>query len=413
MSEFSYLILKMKNLILSIFLLSGWLFGQDLSGRWIAVTTFDSGYYAELFLVQNDTNVYAGHCYDTEAGGFCRHWLDASFNPETQELIGMDMELIQKSPTHEPTDYILKYEKDEDGNEFLVGTTVIIPYEFRPQSMMRPTKDQLFQLRFRTRQPATSIRYMKVSDDYEIYNDDMPLAMSPEQILLEKSAFPEVFEDEQVAKLHQQNELQRIPENLSFYDFFDLRGFRENRPSTSPEIEEVPEVNVPSDMAKIEEMNENNDEIEEMEIASTDKVEIPGYEINEEKIVNDKASISEKRFARTDQLLSHIRLQSEKVTLLIMDYGTIDNDTVTIFYNNEIIADAIRLTDKAAEFELEILPHQRNELVFVANNLGDVPPNTARITIISDERRYNYRLFTDEQNNALVLLENVGIREKN
>lgn len=406
----------MKNLILSFLIFCGFLHAQDLSGRWVAVTTFDSGYYAELFLVQNDDQIYAGHCYDTEDGGFCRHWLDASFNPETQELIGLDMELIEKSISHEPTDYILKYEKDEDGNEFLVGTSVIIPYYLRPQNIMRPNKDQLFQLRFRTRNPATHVRYMKVSDDYEIYHDEMPLAMTQEQIMLEKSAFPEVFEEEQVAKLNQPHDLQMIPENLSFYDFFDFRGFRgfrENRSFSEPENQEIPEVVAPSDSVNIEEIENQDDEITETEIAKNEEVEIPGYEINEEELVDDKASISEKRLARTDQLLSHIRLKSEKVTLLIMDYGTIDNDTVTIFYNNEIIANAIRLTDKAAEFELEILPDQRNELVFVANNLGDIPPNTARITIISDEQRYNYRLFTDEQNNALVLLENVGRREHN
>lgn len=390
----------------------GWLHAQDLSGRWVAVTAFDSGYYAELYLVQNDDNVYAGHCYDTESGGYCRHWLDANFDPETQEFIGLDMELIQKSVSHEPTDYILKYEIDEDGNEYLVGTSVTIPYYLRPPGLIRPTKDQLFQLRFRTRSPASYVRYMKVNDDYEIYNDEMPLAMSPEQILLEKSAFPQVFEEEQVAKLNEPRDLQRIPESLSFYDFFDFREFRQGPSIIEPETPQTPEISEPADIAENEEEPDPiEEETPETEIAQNEEVEIPGYEINTEEIVDDKASIAEKRMARTDQLLSHIRLKSEKVTLLIMDYGTIDNDTVTIFYNNEIIADAIRLTDKAAEFELEIFPDQRNELVFVANNLGDVPPNTARITIISDDQRYNYRLFTDEQNNALILLENIGRRE--
>src|SRR5690606_33393620 len=94
---------------------------QDLSGKWVAVTGYDSGYYAELFLVHNSEGVYAGHCYDTEAGGYCRHWLDATYNPETKEFIGLDMELINKSEGHEPTDYLLKYEKGENGKEYLVG----------------------------------------------------------------------------------------------------------------------------------------------------------------------------------------------------------------------------------------------------------------------------------------------------
>ena len=47
-------------------------------------------------------------------------------------------------------------------------------------------------------------KYVKVSDDYKMYNDEMPLAMTNEQILLEKAAFPEVFEEEELAKLEQE-----------------------------------------------------------------------------------------------------------------------------------------------------------------------------------------------------------------
>lgn len=412
----------MKNILYFLILISSFSVAQDLSGRWVAVTGYDSGYYAELYLVQNDKNVYAGHCYDTEEGGYCRHWLDATYDPETKEFVGLDMELIEKSYSHIPTDYILKYEKGENGKEYLVGTSSPMPYNWRPNGIMRPSKSQLMDLRFRMRKIPNVIRYVKVSDDYKIYNDEMPLAMTEEQILFEKAAFPEVFDEEEVAKLSELKDLQKAPDVISFPNILDI-PMRRNRPKPPrPESPEIPKnpTNETEEMALTEEENRKEEIIaskpeEEIKTEETlPEVEVEGYVSVEPKKEEVEISITEKKEKRSNQVFSHLRLKTNKVTLLIMDYGTIDNDTVTVFYNDKIIADAIRLTHTAAEFELEIDPSKRNELTFVANNLGDVPPNTARITLIADDKRYNYRLFSDEQTNAVILLENVGrIEEEN
>lgn len=388
---------------MSIFFLSFWITNaQDLTGHWVAITAYDSGYYAELYLVQNQGGVYAGHCYDTEAGGYCRHWLDARYNTENQEFYGLDMELIAKSEKHSPTDYILRYEKGENGKEYLVGSSMTIPYEMRNNVVGLPEKEDLLQFRFLYSQGAHTVRYIKVSDDYEIYDDAMPLAMSPEQILLEKAAFPEVFEEEEVAKLHDEQAKNAFPELSFFDDVFKVPEVmippRKPPKPVSPQVPDVPEKQeLP--------MREKPVEDKTFEEITTDakKWKTP------EMVADHEPTITEKKQARTDQLLSHINLKTAKVTLLIRDYGTVDNDTVTIFYNDKIIAENLRITSKAQEFDLELIPNKRNALVFVANNLGDVPPNTAKITIIADDKRYNYKLFTDEQNNALVLLENVAV----
>lgn len=406
----------MKNLLYFFILISSLSYAQDLSGRWVAITGYDSGYYAELYLVQNDKDVYAGHCYDTQEGGYCRHWLDATYNPDTKEFIGLDMELIQKSYSHEPTDYILKYEKGENGKEYLVGTSGIIPYHWRPNGIMRPNKAQLLDLRFRSRVIPNAVRYVKVSDDYKIYNDEMPLAMTEDQIMFEKAAFPEVYDEEEVAKLNELHDLQKTPDIISFPNILDI-PMRRNRPNPpTSEIPELPEA--PEELAEAEEIIPEEEKIvaipeEEIKTEETlPEVEVEGYVGVEPKKDEVEVSITEKKEKRSNQIFSHLRLKTNKVTLLIMDYGTIDNDTVTVFYNDKIIADGIRLTHTAAEFELELDPNKRNELTFVANNLGDVPPNTARITLIADDKRYNYRLFSDEQTNAVILLENVGRMEE-
>ncbi|MRI62699.1 hypothetical protein EDM00_01615 [Ornithobacterium rhinotracheale] len=109
---------------------------------------------------------------------------------------------------------------------------------------------------------------------------------------------------------------------------------------------------------------------------------------------------------RNGKIVANIQLNGIKeIKLLIYDYGEIDNDTVSIFFNNELIANEMRIDRQAKEFTLK-LKKGENQLVFVANNLGDVPPNTAKIGIVAENRRYNYKIFTDEKNNAVIRLLN-------
>ncbi|MDO5655207.1 MAG: hypothetical protein Q4G27_03610 [Flavobacteriaceae bacterium] len=343
-------------------------YGQDLTGRWVAVTGFDSGYYAELFLVQNLGNSYAGHSYDTEAGGYCRHFLQAEFDVQRQFLSGIDVELNHKSTGHEATDYQLRYEKGENGREYLIGTTTITPLNNRRNPSQSSPFDRLENRLQMLLYPPKFIKYVKVSPEYQVYRDEMPNSMSWQEIELAKAEFDEVYEENLALEQNNKNEL---------YPF---------------EIEEDITSHIPKE-EEIEISRSSIENIENEEITSISKTE--------------EMSIEEKKVLRTNQLLSHIQLKTSSVTLLIRDYGTVDNDTVTIFFNDKIIAENLRITDVAHEFELILEGGKRNELVFVANNLGDIPPNTARITLIADNRRYNYKLFTDDKNNALVLLENI------
>lgn len=382
----------MKQIFYFLLFLGLSLNAQDLTGHWVAVTASE-GYYAELYLVKNQEGVYAGHSYDTEMGGYCRHWLDARYNEQTKEFVGLDMEAIAYSEGHAPTDYLYRYEKGENGKEYLVGTASLFPYEFRRGMSHVPSKGDLLNYRFSFRTTPNFVRLVKVSEDYKMYDSDMPLAMTPEQIMFEKSAFPEVFEEKEIVKLEQEKNLNKQPEGSFFDDAFQLpRVNIQTRKPISPKTEQTPE------MPETESVPVKPLEQEEPEKNKPEEVQ---------SIVSVKPTIEDKRKNRTDQLLTHIKLKARKITLLVRDYGTVDNDSITIFYNDKIIAKDLRITQKANEYTLELEPNKRNELVFVANNLGDTPPNTARITLIADDKRYHYKLFTDEENNALIVLENL------
>lgn len=354
---------------------------QDLTGRWVAITGTTSGYYAELYLIKNLGDQYAGHSYDTENGGYCRHWMTGDFDTGRQFLTGLDIELIDKSPQHEATDYQLRYEKGENGREYLIGTATITPLNAR-QNMENLTPFQRLEYQMLLRaSPPNFVKFVKVSDDYEIHNESMPLGMSPDEVAFQKAAFPEVYEED-LALDEERRAYWEESEVIEFEPFEDTEITEEEEVVTA-----VPEIVAPPEVPETPQTAEN----------------VPVAEPEEE-------SITEKRASRSDQLLSHVKLKTSRVTLLIRDYGTVDNDSVTIFFNDRIIAENMRITAEAKEFDLELEPGKRNELVFVANNLGDIPPNTARITLIADDKRYNYRLFTDEKNNALVLLEDISVK---
>ncbi|SZD73717.1 Uncharacterised protein [Candidatus Ornithobacterium hominis] len=329
----------MKKLL--FFLLIGILSqAQDLTGRWVIYGNMDSGYYAELNLIQNQKNIYAGHSYDTENQGFCRHFVEAKFNPDTQTFTGKDVELIDKSAGHEATDYHLHY-YTENGKEFLMGTQTITPIEDK-RGLGNPF-EHLFKMRgFNFPHEKNMVVYVKVDDKYTVYTLGAPNTMTEEEMKLQKSEFPELNESSASEGNNEKTSSQREGKNKEF---------------------SLPEV-----------------------------------------IDN---SIFEKKKERNNRLLAHITLKDiEEVTLLIRDYGEEDNDTVSIFLNNRLLAGNVRITHESKEYQFKLNLKENNKLVFVANNLGDIPPNTARITIIAGKRRYNYRLFTDEKNNAVIRLEN-------
>ena len=358
-------------------------FAQDLTGRWVSINGSNSGYYAELFLVKNMDNSYAGHSYDTEEMGYCRHWLGATYYIETQRFTGIDEELISKSPQHEATDYQLKYEKGENGREYLIGTQTVSPLDERLPDVVEMTPPE--RLRYsmtRSQYTPQFIKYVKVSDDYQIYKDDMPLAMTPEEINFYKAAFEIVYEEDLLLDAKREQELHELTTILDWE--------REKTIETdSLLIRQLPKS--PTESSIVE---------------HSESVELSENQLD--TVLPEVETITKKKASRSNQLLSHVKVKTQKVTLLIRDYGTVDNDSVTIFFNDKIIAENMRITAAAQEFELQLEDGKRNELVFVANNLGDIPPNTARITLIADDKRYNYKLFTDEKNNALILLENVA-----
>jgi hypothetical protein len=72
---------------------------------------------------------------------------------------------------------------------------------------------------------------------------------------------------------------------------------------------------------------------------------------------------------------------TDTVLVTLLDNGTIDGDTVTLVVNGKIAHSKIGLTDRLRYFRIGMVKGQRNQIIMYAENLGDMPPNTALMRI--------------------------------
>ena len=100
-----------------------------------------------------------------------------------------------------------------------------------------------------------------------------------------------------------------------------------------------------------------------------------------------------------------IQVTNNRIKVDLYDDGDVDNDIVSVFFNKTSLVDKKALSDKAYTFMLDLTPGKNNELLMFAENLGNIPPNTALMVITDGSKRYEVRLAADLKNNASVRFE--------
>ena len=100
-----------------------------------------------------------------------------------------------------------------------------------------------------------------------------------------------------------------------------------------------------------------------------------------------------------------IPVTANTIELRFYDNAQIDGDSIALFLNNRLLFKNIRLTDKAYTVKLDASElGNDNELVMVAENLGSIPPNTSFMVAIVGEKRYEARLYANENSSAVIRL---------
>jgi len=125
----------------------------------------------------------------------------------------------------------------------------------------------------------------------------------------------------------------------------------------------------------------------------------------EPKQLTVKKTIEEEFKIREKIIATDIPITGDSIELRFYDNAEIDGDSISLFLNNKLIFQHIRLTAAAYTIKLPVNElNENNELVMVAENLGSIPPNTSYMLAIVDNKRYEAMLKSTEETSAVIKL---------
>lgn len=106
---------------------------------------------------------------------------------------------------------------------------------------------------------------------------------------------------------------------------------------------------------------------------------------------------------RSNNLIKTIEIDNETFRVDLYDNGEIDGDSISLFYNGRLLLSHKRLSDKAITLTLKVENKKDiNELVMYAENLGEIPPNTALMVVTDGDSRYEVRILSDLKNSGAI-----------
>lgn len=109
---------------------------------------------------------------------------------------------------------------------------------------------------------------------------------------------------------------------------------------------------------------------------------------------------------RENEVVQSILVNTNDITINIYDNGTIDHDTVSVYLDKKLVVSHQMLTTQAITVKLKMdESSDYHELVMVAENLGDIPPNTSLMVVKAGDKQYEVRITSTEQKNAVVIFK--------
>ena len=109
---------------------------------------------------------------------------------------------------------------------------------------------------------------------------------------------------------------------------------------------------------------------------------------------------------RENKLVKQVIVNSPSISIDLYDNGTIDNDTIMVFDNKNLLLENKRLSYKATHFNVNFnSDNNRHEIIIVAHNLGTVPPNTALMVVKDGTSRQEIYITSTLSVNAMIIFE--------
>lgn len=105
---------------------------------------------------------------------------------------------------------------------------------------------------------------------------------------------------------------------------------------------------------------------------------------------------------RSNAVLKNVIVENETIKIELYDNGEVDGDSISLFYNGNILLAHKRLSETPILLEIPVSSNGVNELVMYADNLGTLPPNTALMIVKDGSKRYEVRVTSDLQKSGTI-----------
>lgn len=125
-----------------------------------------------------------------------------------------------------------------------------------------------------------------------------------------------------------------------------------------------------------------------------------------ELTVTKKTILPKVLVERENNLVKTIQTDESFIQIDLYDNGTIDHDSVSVFHNNVQVIKKGGLGYTPITLKVKMSKEDpRHEFIMVAENMGEIPPNTALMVITAGKKRYEVFLTSTEEKNAKVIIE--------
>jgi hypothetical protein len=122
------------------------------------------------------------------------------------------------------------------------------------------------------------------------------------------------------------------------------------------------------------------------------------------KVIN---YVVENQFKERENIITNeIEVNSDTLKVDFYDNGEIDGDSISVFFNTQLLAFSQRLSSRSIHFDLALdTTRQFNDLSMFADNLGSIPPNTALMIITDGKNQHEIRLSSSLDKNATIRIK--------
>ncbi|SDL97871.1 hypothetical protein SAMN05421813_104122 [Daejeonella rubra] len=103
--------------------------------------------------------------------------------------------------------------------------------------------------------------------------------------------------------------------------------------------------------------------------------------------------------------VTEIKVYHSDLQILLLDYMKVDNDTVSVYLNRDLLVKNIRVTKRPTVINFKLDTRMElHEVLLYAENLGLVPPNTSELILVDGDSRHRIMIVSDKEKSATIYL---------